>query len=449
GGLHGSFEIANQFYTDEIDILIHYNIDMLLVVDSSLPVAQKISMLYAAERGAGFHDAQYWAEMTRVVGNNYDTAVTNPIPSSQTTAWGYSDHASFERVGYRSNIFAHETGGRLDSAYHTENDKWSNPLYNYYFATKATASIGASIAFALSREQNQLFHEKHEIENLGTSSSRTLFVEMSMATELDLTFTSGSAVAFQVRLIDPTGQQVSSREVNVAGGLPGRMPVDTGMKGTYEIVITNTGSGLIDFDVEMEYETDIDGDSEPDSEHWWYNSFQVDSDNDGISDAEEEEIGSDPHNSDQDNDSLSDYDELYIYGTAFNKADTDDDGIDDAFEIQVGLNPLVKDGNKDPDFDGLNNLGEYLAGTDLFNPDSDSDLMLDGWEVSHGLDPLRDDAFEDPDGDTMENLYEYRSGNDPLVFDGPMLTVIPMGLSIGVFVLTGMLWYGRKWLKKR
>jgi len=441
-GLHGSNEIAHEYYNDEVDILIYYNIDMLLTVSPSLPEDEKIIMYYANQRGADFHDAQYWAELTKVVGNNFGVAVTNPIPSSETSSWAYSDHAPFEAVGYRSVIFAHESGGALDSAYHTSGDIWSNPIYNYYYATKATASIGASIAFALGRVQNQLFYESHEIDNLASSSSRTLLLEMSTETELKLTFTSSMDTSLLVRVYDPLGQQVRLEEVSTTSGSSGSISLETGMDGIYEVVIVNAGGGLIDFEVEMEYETDIDGDDQPDSESWWHNSFQTDSDNDGISDADEEDMGSDPHNSDQDNDTLSDYDEIYIYGTAFNNNDTDDDSIDDAFEIQVGLNPLVKDSDRDPDYDGLSNLGEYLAGTDLFAPDTDLDLMLDGWEVAHGLDPLRDDAYEDPDGDTMENLYEYRSGNDPQVFDGPLLTVIPTGIGTAAIILSGIIWLG-------
>lgn len=447
-GLHGSNEMAQRFYRDEMDILIYYNIDMLLVVDPSLSVNEIINMFYASGNGADFHDAQYWAELTRVVGHNYGLEVSNPIPSSETRLWAYSDHASFERAGYRGVIFAHETGGRLDTAYHSRNDVWSNPLYNYQYATHATASIGASIAFALSREKDQVFHERHSIENLGTRSFCSVLLEMSTATELELTITTDTSVQIQVRIIDPLGQQVKSYEISTSGSL-GSMSLDTGMEGTYEIVITNMASGLIDFEVDLAYETDIDGDNVPDSQQWWYNGFHYDADNDGIPDAEEEEIASDPHNSDQDNDSLSDYDEIYIYGTAHNKRDTDDDEIDDAYEILVGLDPLVKDSHKDPDFDGLSNLGEYLAGTDIYDSDSDSDLILDGWECAHGLDPLRDDAYEDSDGDTMENLYEYRAGYDPLLFDGPMLMVIPTVAIVFLICLTGIIWFGRNWSRKR
>ncbi|MFW9850828.1 MAG: M28 family metallopeptidase, partial [Candidatus Thorarchaeota archaeon] len=128
-GLHGSAETAANWSDSEIDLLIYYNIDMLLVPSSTAQTNEKINMFYLSDSRATFHDAQYWAELTRVVGNNFDYAVTKPVPSSETSIWPYSDHRSFQGAGYKSVIFAHETGGRADDAYHTSDDVWSNPLY--------------------------------------------------------------------------------------------------------------------------------------------------------------------------------------------------------------------------------------------------------------------------------------------------------------------------------
>ncbi|MHA2423632.1 MAG: hypothetical protein ACXAEF_02520 [Candidatus Thorarchaeota archaeon] len=144
---------------------------------------------------------------------------------------------------------------------------------------------------------------------------------------------------------------------------------------------------------------------------------------------------------------MTDYEEVQIYGTSYNNNDTDGDLMPDGYEVIMGHNPLVRDGDEDPDFDGLQNLDEYLHGT-LYNvSDTDHDLMLDGWEVLNGLDPLRDDAMEDPDGDSMENLYEYRAGYDPQVFDGPLMSVIPISIGTVILLVVIVAWLGRKRLK--
>jgi len=67
---------------------------------------------------------------------------------------------------------------------------------------------------------------------------------------------------------------------------------------------------------------------------------------------------------DSDGDGIPDDDEIDIYGTDPQKADTDSDGIPDGWEIHNSLDALVKDGFKDADGDGFNNLTEYQRGTD-------------------------------------------------------------------------------------
>jgi len=123
--------------------------------------------------------------------------------------------------------------------------------------------------------------------------------------------------------------------------------------------------------------------------------------------------------------------------------------MDDGYEIAVGLDPLRNDAREDPDFDGLLNIDEYIHGTLINDSDTDNDLIFDGWEILFGLDPLRDDALEDPDGDSMSNIYEYRAGYDPFVFDGPLLTVIPMTVGTVILGVLTVGWFGRQWLRKR
>ncbi len=74
--------------------------------------------------------------------------------------------------------------------------------------------------------------------------------------------------------------------------------------------------------------------------------------------------------------------------------------------------------------------------------------MPDDWEVEYGLNPILNDASEDPDGDTMDNLNEYRSGNNPLVFDSPLLTVIPTIFGMAALSLTFVVWAQWKRMRK-
>ena len=119
--------------------------------------------------------------------------------------------------------------------------------------------------------------------------------------------------------------------------------------------------------------------------------------------------------------------------------DSDGDDLPDWWELK-SFGDLAASSTQDPDTDGLNNLGEYLAGTiptdsdtdqdglsdgdeinvdgtDPLSADTDKDVMPDGFELTNGLNPLEDDAYEDKDRDQFPNLYEWANGSDP-TFDG-------------------------------
>lgn len=71
--------------------------------------------------------------------------------------------------------------------------------------------------------------------------------------------------------------------------------------------------------------------------------------------------------------------------------DLDADGLPDAWEF-AHFGNLDQTPLDDLDYDGLNNLQEYLAGTDPLNPDTDHDGVPDGVEIVMGGNPLVADA---------------------------------------------------------
>jgi len=85
---------------------------------------------------------------------------------------------------------------------------------------------------------------------------------------------------------------------------------------------------------------------------------------------------------DTDGDGLTDTNELDTIGTSPIKADTDDDQMPDGWEVDNTLDPLVDDAGQDPDFDTMNNGGEYVADT---NPrDGDSVLSIINVAAEYG-----------------------------------------------------------------
>ena len=51
-----------MFLSWRIDILVNFNVDMLLVQDSGLPADERVLMNYQVGSGTIPQDARYWAE---------------------------------------------------------------------------------------------------------------------------------------------------------------------------------------------------------------------------------------------------------------------------------------------------------------------------------------------------------------------------------------------------
>ena len=421
-GFYGSWETAEMFAEVERDILVYFNIDMLLVEDPGAPIDERVWMIYDNSPGALFQDSQYWAELTRVMNNNYDQPIIFPMKATHFPYYGQSDHYPFHATGYKSSVFAFESGISIDDAYHSEDDTWDNPLYNYTVATSTVSSIGASIAYTLSRTLGQRTTSKYDV-NLNPGATRDLYIEISINTEVTVDASWSGADGLDFTLKKYSGPVLNSNSTALASGINETvLNEDTSGFGIHVLEVKNTGSGSVSLEITISHETDIEGNGVPDSQENWFNDFDVDTDSDGISDGDEELMG------------------LDRYGN-----DTDSDGMPDGWEVENGLDPTLQaDRSGDPDDDDLPNIQEYMAGTNPQENDTDSDGMPDGWEVDNDLNPLVDDSLLDADGDGLPNHLEYVNGLDPQVADWiDPIVPLSIGGAIAIFVVIVII-YARK-----
>jgi hypothetical protein len=90
---------------------------------------------------------------------------------------------------------------------------------------------------------------------------------------------------------------------------------------------------------------------------------------------------------------------LVLPAAAAEARDRDRDKLPDRWEQKHHFSTKKKSGGKDPDRDGLSNLGEYRSKTNPRRKDSDRDAVVDG--------------DEDPDRDRVDNDNEMREGTKP------------------------------------
>lgn len=446
-GLVGSGEIAGQFVSEEIDILCYYNIDMLLVQNEYAPIDERVLLYYSADYSTStrdthytiYQDSQYWAELIHSMNYNYGTPVIKPLPHTAASTWYYSDQYSFFAAGYKGEMFFFESGFGFDTAYHSPDDTWNNSLYDYSLTEPVVGSIGASIALAQSRTLGQKFSERYSLF-LGAYSSKEIKFQSTIATDVLLNVTTSAGNALQFEALSPMRFVLDSQTPSIENMKHHTvLNFTTDDHGQHTFIVRNQGSSAVDVEIEFAYDTDLEGDSIPDSTQQWYNRFEVDSDLDTLNDMYEMQRGIDRFNADTDQDSIPDNEEIQIYDTLPYSPDSDMDTMPDSWEIYYNLDPSNRDDKlEDPDNDFLNNINEYREGTNPRLNDSDRDTILDGleiseyhtsplsndtdrdllpdnWEIEHGLNPLVDDAQLDPDDDGKTNLEEYLAGEDPNV----------------------------------
>lgn len=473
-GLIGSKEVAEEFVSRGIDILMYYNVDMLLVVDPEAPMDERVLLAYNSPIGGEFTYAtgQYWGELARMMSKNIGYDMIKPLPHTQFgSAWSRSDHYAFFSKGYDRVMFAHESGGAYDTAYHQPSDRWDNPMYDYGVATELVACIGASMAFTMARA----YEKKTELSfarSLSLGDTSEYYFAISITTEFAINGTWNQNAEFA--LYQPSGLLLDSATVDdPIHGEQTIMETSLTTKGLYKLVIENQGLGQLYYDIHVVYDSDVDGNAQPDSQEFWLDQsmFQSDMDSDGLTDALELIIGTEVWDSDSDDDTMTDgweydhglnpliddsaldpdEDELdnigeFIKLTDPNNADTEGDLCPDGWEVNYDLDPLFDDAMEDPDLDELENIYEYRNGTSPRNPDSDLDSMPDGYEIANGLNPLVNDAAADADGDGSSNLAEYERGTNPMSYDFPVVTLAFGIAGVALVIGGGFYYYKRHWV---
>lgn len=388
-GLRGSTEVATIMRERGVELLAYYNVDMLLVPDPEAPQGSQVLMVYPFGL---YHEGKYWADITRAMSQNYGLHMILPVKSDDFSGWGSSDHYPFWQRDYTA-LFAHESGFAFDSAYHTPQDTWTNPLYDYQVATEAVKAIGSAMAFTMARTYGEptMLSQKF---TLNPSHEKNLTFAVSTPTTINVTarwWGGGTTIS----LFDPNDQILAQMIDSDASPWEYTqiMSQSVNSKGLYRLCVANSGGRSVGHEIEATYDTDIEGNGVLDRNEFWFDSeyFSLDSDLDTISDGQE-----------------------MLIGTLANSSDSDSDSLPDAWEIKNGLDPLdPNDATEDNDSDGVLNVDEYTYSTNPNDPDSDMDGMPDLWEIQNGLNPVFDDSSDDPDHDAVSNIQEYEDGTNP------------------------------------
>ncbi len=313
-GLLGSSEVAHMFAQQGLDILVYYNVDMLLVEDPGRPPDERVFMVFNDYAPATYHDSAYWADLTRMMSRNLGRDLILPVRASEFPYWWQSDHASFVHNDYESVLFAFESGDALDTAYHTSNDRWDNELYNYTLADETVACIGASIAFTMAREYGAPSRLEYSVY-LQSGAFRGYYVVATIDSPLNISVMwSGGPV--ELTVFSPMRESIAHVTLsNESGIVENVLTPIMNLTGLYTVHVRDLDPGIVSVKLSMSYESDIEGDGVPDSEQYWFDTalFEYDHDADGLSDARELIIGTSPWSPDTDGDGMSDLAERTLH----------------------------------------------------------------------------------------------------------------------------------------
>lgn len=421
--MQGSPEVALEFQHRNVEFLMVYNVDTILVQDTDLPSDERVQIGYGTLGQADYQKGQFYADLARMLSNNIGQDKIIPVPSTSFGLWYGSDHYALFYRGFNA-ICAFESGSAIDTSYHRSNDTWSNYFFDYNLGFETTAVIGASMAHIMGRTYGE--YEKLSYDfTLKYQTTKKFYIPVTTATTLNFSVRwFGGASSFY--LLNPAGELINSGVFNHSSAWEPTNIFSPSVttKGLYTLIVQRDDSSPVGYELRVTYETDIDGDGIGDSQEYWLDQslFLTDQDNDGLSDALE-----------------------ILYGTNMFSADSDGDTMPDKFEIDMGLDPNnPADGNEDADGDRLTNAQEYARGLNLFSADSDSDGMDDFWEVQNGLNPLFDDSMLDPDGDGKTNLQEYLDGTNPQVPEAMKIPVANIAAPLLIIAAIGVFVYVRR-----
>ena len=98
-----------------------------------------------------YYESHYWADLTRIISNNYGYNTIVPVPSNSFYLWIRSDQFSFYERGYSGCVCAFESGYADDMLYQNFYDLWDAPIYRYSLLKDVTAAIGGSISYVMGR----------------------------------------------------------------------------------------------------------------------------------------------------------------------------------------------------------------------------------------------------------------------------------------------------------
>lgn len=421
-GLRGSREVAYEFRTRGVDILVHYNVDMLLVPD---PDDKTVLMIYPI---GPYTLGHYWADLTVQMSNTYGNGIIEPLISSDFSYWQQSDHWSFILEAYGSSLFAHESGGAYDIWYHKPSDVWTNEAYDYAIGAEAVKSIGAAIAFTQARAYQMPVNDDRSFTLL-SNHEKNFYMTITGETSINVTSRWwGGGATFSI--YNPEGYLIEEVTFHDASPWKSSIVLETPVSslGVYQLRVYNHQDTTVGYEITWAHDSDINANEIPDSEEFWFDVeyFSTDQDLDTLSDAYE-----------------------MIIGTDLESPDSDSDELPDNWELDYGLDPLDPlDAMADADSDTLSNLQEFILGLDPLLSDSDFDHLPDAWEIQYHLNPLVDDSLEDPDEDDKSNLQEYLDGTDPLVADLEVMTIpVIWYLAPSLVIVSSAIYYA--WTKHR
>ncbi|MBN2231125.1 MAG: M28 family peptidase [Candidatus Thorarchaeota archaeon] len=418
GRLLGSPEVAEAFEDAGIEILALFDVTTILRQSTSAPPDEKLILAYNELGQASYHVSQYWADLGKTMSNWYGNTIVKTVSSELFSQWRRCDEWRFVQAGYDAAVLAFESGYSEDVTTHTPDDVWSRGEYSYATGREATALIGASIAYSMSKA----YGDKHILFNRAVAypdRSNLYYFPVTMATTINITARwYGASATFL--LYSPTGSLLGTRLFTTGHPWDFTQIFSTSVteKGLYLLETWDTGSDSLGIDAYFDYPVDTNGNGVSDQYEYWLSSslFSVDSDSDSVSDAME-----------------------IIYGTDGTNPDSDNDSLPDNWEIENGLNPIdPSDASEDNDNDTLTNLQEFTYGLNPNSSDSDSDQLPDAWEIANGLDPLVNDADEDPDDDTYTNLQEYLRGTNPQIAESGTLALLLIAAPSSAIILLGV-----------